>query len=135
MRTVSLKIRKQISKKLKGRLSPLKGIKRPNFHPSNYMEIGTKLKTWDGYYQIKINHYKWALEHRLLVENYIGRRLKSSEVIHHIDSNKLNNELKNLYIFTNRILHNAFETLVRYNFIDRNYLKSNLDEFKQIKEE
>jgi hypothetical protein len=130
MKSVSLRIRRKISKSLKGRPSSLRGVKRPEFHPSNYMNIGTKLISWDGYYKIKISHNTWIKEHRFIVENYIGRRLKVFEIIHHIDGNKLNNELKNLYIFTNRILHNAFETLVRYNFINRDYLKSNLDEFK-----
>jgi len=38
----------------------------------------------------------YVLEHRVVMERWIGRYLTSSEVVHHLDENKHNNELSNL---------------------------------------
>ena len=38
--------------------------------------------------------------HRVLVENSVGRYLKRSEHVHHIDENKSNNVLSNLLVLT-----------------------------------
>lgn len=42
------------------------------------------------------------LVHRRLVENKIGRKLKNNEVVHHIDGNKLNNNINNLKLMTRK---------------------------------
>jgi len=39
-------------------------------------------------------------EHRLVAEAMIGRRLSPSEVVHHIDGNRHNNDPKNLQVIT-----------------------------------
>lgn len=44
-------------------------------------------------------------EHRVVVENAIGRRLSSTEVVHHINGNKAENRLENLSVET-RATHN-----------------------------
>lgn len=41
-------------------------------------------------------------EHRLLMEKALGRKLRSGEVVHHIDGNPSNNSLNNLEILSNR---------------------------------
>ena len=38
--------------------------------------------------------------HRLVIENKIGRRLKTDEVVHHINENKLDNRIENLELMT-----------------------------------
>lgn len=39
-------------------------------------------------------------EHRVIAENLLGRKLTYNEVVHHIDENPLNNDLKNLLIMS-----------------------------------
>lgn len=39
-------------------------------------------------------------EHRLVMENHLGRKLTRSEEVHHIDGNKLNNAIANLLILS-----------------------------------
>lgn len=42
----------------------------------------------------------YVREHRLVIENNIGRYLLDNEVVHHIDGNTLNNDLSNLQILS-----------------------------------
>ncbi|HHA19625.1 MAG TPA: HNH endonuclease [Methylophaga sp.] len=44
-------------------------------------------------------------EHRLVMEKHIGRYLKRSEVVHHIDGDITNNRLDNLMLFPNNKAH------------------------------
>lgn len=41
---------------------------------------------------------KQVLEHRYVMEKYIGRKLLTSEIVHHKDGNGLNNNISNLEI-------------------------------------
>lgn len=43
--------------------------------------------------------------HRRVIEESIGRRLRSDEIVHHIDNNKFNNAAANLYLFSSRSSH------------------------------
>ena len=47
----------------------------------------------------------YILEHRLVMEAKIGRYLKPSEVVHHIDGNPSNNDISNLELFSNQSEH------------------------------
>lgn len=40
------------------------------------------------------------LQHRLVMETYLGRRLLTHENVHHIDGNKTNNDLNNLELWS-----------------------------------
>ena len=46
-----------------------------------------------------------VFEHILIMEKHIGRFIKKGEPIHHIDLDKKNNDIKNLYLFKNHQEH------------------------------
>ncbi len=57
-------------------------------------------------YAIVRNHPKrtkndYVLEHRVIVENNIGRLLLSNEVVHHINGKYKDNRIENLQVMTN----------------------------------
>ncbi len=67
-----------------------------------FLPIGSRRQRKDsGYWEIKHQESgKWMLEHRWVVQQAIGRALKTSEHVHHLDGNKSNNSLENLQLLT-----------------------------------
>ena len=94
----------------------LKGIKKP---------LGEKSHAWKGgktnskgyIYVYSPNHpysnKKHVAEHRLIVENKIGRYLKKEEIIHHINEKRNDNRIENLMIFKNCSEHMKFHQKIR----------------------
>jgi len=66
----------------------------------------------NGYFYILING-KYFMEHRIVVENYIGRKLLKSERVHHINEIKTDNKIENLMLFENDSKHIKFHTKIR----------------------
>ena len=59
--------------------------------------------TKQGYRQVYIKEIqKYVMEHRLVIENHLGRPLEVGEYVHHKDENKLNNTISNLEIIDKR---------------------------------
>ena len=70
---------------------------------------GNKISTGDG------NKRTHIYLHRIIVEEDIGRPLKSNEIVHHIDMDKLNNDLDNLWLCNQRqhgLAHGSFDKLL-----------------------
>jgi hypothetical protein len=63
----------------------------------------------DGYRLRKINGRNRPL-HRLIAEKVLGRELLNSEVVHHQDNNKLNNDVNNLWVFPSQSAHRKYHT-------------------------
>lgn len=79
------------------------GDKAPNWR-------GGKTYTIPGYIQTYKPDHPFAsskgyvYEHRVIMENKLGRILKNSEVVHHINHDKTDNRIDNL-LLTDRIEH------------------------------
>ena len=78
----------------------LKGENNPRWN-------GGKGTTSQGYVEIvaEVSHSKNArgriLEHRFVMEKYLGRKLLTTENTHHINGNKQDNRIENLMLVTN----------------------------------
>lgn len=79
-----------------------------HLHPARKSFVGT-----NGYRQVWTGE-KWMAEHRFVVEQALGRALFSSENVHHEDGNRLNNDIKNLIVFTNKSEHRIEHCKVRH---------------------
>lgn len=92
----------------KTRIQPIIGL-------DNYR--GGIRKDGKGYHFLR----KKIREHRKVVSDFIGRQINRKEVVHHIDENKLNNNLSNLVLFKHTNAHTRFHL-----FIKRHNLNGNL---------
>jgi hypothetical protein len=54
----------------------------------------------DGYVEISIGNGEYRLEHDLIMEEIIGRRLLENEIVHHINKNRSDNKPENLQLST-----------------------------------
>ena len=83
-----------------------------------FLKNGRRI-TRDGYIEIyspyhpNKNKNNCVLEHRLRMEQHIGRFLTDKEVVHHIDDDKENNKIENLELFSSVGKHTQKHHIVR----------------------
>lgn len=80
-----------------------------NSGKENHNWKGGKTKN-GGYVMIYFGNGFYVSEHRLVVEQIIDRKLKTKEEIHHINFNRADNRVENLYIFM-KDKHKAYHNL------------------------
>ena len=81
---------------------------------------GGQLIDKDGYIRIKTSEKhpsgvsKYKLEHRIVVEPYLGRLLKPEEDVHHRNEIRTDNKIQNLMVFVSRSAHRRYEMGGKY---------------------
>jgi len=79
--------------------------------PKNGRWLGGEIKRCDGYIMVRkgvisrnSKGARYKLKHRVVMEEFLGRPLLRSEVVHHINHNKADNRIENLEL-TNQSEH------------------------------
>lgn len=77
--------------------------------------VGSKLRNSQGYVTIKLEDGRIIHEHRAVMEQHLGRRLESAEVVHHVNGIRDDNRIENLELwFSPQPYGQRVEDLLRY---------------------
>jgi hypothetical protein len=105
--TESTKLR--MSQVKMGRLNPMYGVRLRGERNSQWK--GGRRQLLSGYILIYFPAHPYCdqdgyvLEHRLVMENKLGRYLKPNEIVHHINGILDDNRIENLELFDNHSEH------------------------------
>lgn len=90
---------------------------RPNYlRRAGYQYIKVPPEFHAGQVSRGLRAHKYYQEHRYVAEQMIGRPLKRSEAVHHIDFNRLNNKPENLFVLTQSD-HKRLETNMAHKYM------------------
>lgn len=59
------------------------------------------------------NNMGYVPEHRLIMENHLGRYLTPEELVHHLDGDRTNNKIENLHLFKSIGGHLKYHSFLR----------------------
>lgn len=111
---------------ISGDRNPMFGVKRSGADNPMYGRRKAAAPQWQGGRKVRKDGYtlvvapddhpfpadqhmpsglKYILEHRLIMEQHLGRYLRPEEVVHHIDGNPRNNALSNLRLYATQAEH------------------------------
>lgn len=71
----------------------MNGANHPNWGGGRFKHTG-------GYISVSVGHGVVRLEHRVVMEKHLGRRLSSGEHVHHINGDKTDNRIENLELMS-----------------------------------
>jgi hypothetical protein len=60
---------------------------------------GGRRKHSRGYWLVRLDDASWALEHRHVMEQFLGRQLLPTETVHHRNTNRDDNRIENLELW------------------------------------
>jgi hypothetical protein len=81
------------------------GDKNPSWRGGNSIDGG-------GYARTLVNGCIYLLNHRLVMEKHLGRKLQTGEVVHHVNHDRKDNRIENLALCSNRKAHGWCNTEV-----------------------
>lgn len=64
-------------------------------------------------YRMHRREGKPRYEHRLVMEQRIGRLLTQQEIVHHVDENPANNDPSNLWVFPDKASHSRWHAMLK----------------------
>ena len=107
----------------------LKGMKRTEEHRRKIGEalkivwdtkrerhpIGSKNHDANGYVRVKVSPGSgaWSKEYSMVMEKHIGRPIKSGECVHHINGDRRDNRIENLYLCFSTSQHSRIDQSVK----------------------
>lgn len=71
-----------------------------NAGSKNHAWKSGRRKTARGYIEILVGVKQYRLEHRVIMERYLGRKLSTSEHVHHVNHVRDDNRIENLRLLT-----------------------------------